>query len=135
MRDYQPVKNNKYQLDPVIYKLVLSVVRSYPAMKKSIENMTYLPAPDLTCVGDGNSVHALDCNKVERKALVLAKKSALCDAVDTALQIVPDVYRQPIVDNIVKGVPYKYCDFASDSTLKRHKSRFLYKLAWELDYI
>ncbi len=135
MRDYQPAKNNKYQLDPVIYKLILCSIRAYPRLKKDVKNASYIPCPDLEVTRSGNSVKPTHTSYVERKAITLAKKDEIITAIDDALQIVPEEYRKPIIDNIVKSVPWYMCDYASDSTLKRHKARFIYKVAYNLNYI
>ena len=135
MRDYQPVKNNKYQLEPEIYKLMIHVIRSYPYLKKKSKNHSYIPAPDLEAIGSGNSVKSVKKDDIERQVIILANADEKINAVDKALNIVPDEYRKPILDNIIKSKPWYTCDYASPETLRRHKSRFIYKLAYELNYI
>lgn len=134
MRNYQPTKNNPWQLDPAIYKIMLGVVRAYPGLKKDVDNEIYLPSYDFQFVGDGNSVRAVKCG-LERKAIVMAVRAEKIAAVEVALEIVPEEYRRPILENIIKEKPYCSYMYASPRTLSRHKARFLYKLAYELDYI
>lgn len=135
MRDYQPVKNNKYQLEPELYKLMIHVVRSYPYLKRERDNHSFLPAPDLIVIGNGNSVRSSKGSHIERQAIILANADEKIQAVDKALNIIPEEYRQPVMDNIIKLKPWYKCDLASPETLRRHKSRFIYKLAYELNYI
>ncbi|MBO4704112.1 MAG: hypothetical protein J5647_00015 [Spirochaetaceae bacterium] len=135
MRDYQPKKNNPYELDPDLYKLMLGFIRNADKFRKSVEDNIYIPGVDFLKVGTGNSVRAFDDSIIERQAIVIAEKNTVVKAVDKSLEIIPEEYRRYILDNIILNAPLHRCEFADPRTLRRHKSRFIYKLAHELCYI
>lgn len=122
MRDYQRTKNNPYHLDKPVYKLVLSFIRAYPALRESlVDTVEESPAPP-DGMPKGNGTGDPTSNKASRV-------EPICDdirIIDQSLRVVPEEYRQSILDSIINFTPYPV--WADRSTFWRWKQRFIYEV-------
>lgn len=130
MRNYQYKNNNPYVLPHNLYVGTLSVIRDYDRLKNDAEHILYSspPPPD----GQPKS-SALHNSPTESKAIKLANIKSKIDAVEKALNDIPQFYRAGIINNIKNYSRYPVG--ASSRTFKRYKQKFVYMVAENLDWI
>lgn len=131
MRDYQAKKNNPYALPDTLYKRVLALIRDYDRLKDEYEYILDSgSSPSFSRVYVKRSTIS---KPSEHKALRLSVISCYINAVEKALDMMPEEYRDGILNNVKYSDPYPY--IADISTYKRWKQRYLYQVAENLDYI
>lgn len=129
MRDRQPYKNNPYYLPRTLYNQVIAIVRDYDRKLEKVNDVLYgnVPPPDGmprgTVVGDpvGMKVEAVEAPLRE------------IEAINRALNAIPEEYALYIFDNVRYGDPYP--DIAHRNTWSKWRKRFLYQVARSLRYI
>ena len=117
MRNYQPKKNNNYKLDDSLFIRMKYLVKDYPRMKLTAENIT-----------DRHLLELSSDNTMKFK-----KISEECNAIDRALEDLPLEYQKPVFKNVCYDVPYPID--ADRTTYGRWKCRFLWNIAKNLYYI
>jgi len=138
-RNYQTTKNNPYWLPHNVYMRVLYIVRDYPRMKAEQNDVIYT-SPKLSenqYEHDGSKNRGVSGGQhgdpTANKAVKIAMMSRETDAVDYAVQKLPEAYRAAIWENILHGKPYKIP--ADKDTFRRWRSRFCYYVAERLHYV
>lgn len=137
MRDYQPLKNNPYYIEPSIYKAILYIIRSYGALKKEYEELIEIKTyPKFEPNKSGNNYNKNDITG--EIAIKLERKAHIINAIESALKKFNELenekyYIKGIWENIINSTPYP-CDAAS-STYSRHKARFIWLIGKNLDMI
>jgi len=128
-RDYQPRKYDNYRLPHNVYMIALYVIRDYDRLKEEYESDIAYKPPVLDGTPGGKGA----TKPVENVALSLLNKHNQLHAIETALDLVPDVYRRGIVLNITHRRPYP--PYTAVRTYSRHKQRFIYYVAKNLGFI
>lgn len=100
MREYQGKRNNPYILPHNLYMRMVYMIRDYERMK--------------------NIAGKLKNCQIETEI----------EAVETALEKIPEFYRLPIYQNVVDGERYPVG--ADERTFRRYKQKFIYYVAKEL---
>lgn len=120
-RNYQRQKNNPYKLPHNLYMRMLYLVRDYERIRSEREDiLNSSPPPDGTA-------HSGTGNPTEQKAIKLIELGSSCDAVESAIAIIPLEYRKGVWNNICYQSPYP-AD-AGEATYKRWRCRFIYEVA------
>lgn len=123
MRDYQPIKNNPYILPHALYMQVVWLIRDYDRMREEYESsLEKSPAPH-----DGQPRSGSNVDSTQQKALTRVNLWTKIEAVDQALNTVPEEYQQGVWNNVVYRV--RYPDDAEPRTYRRYKSKFIYMVA------
>lgn len=123
MRDYQPTKNNPYILPHALYMHVVWLIRDYDRMREEHESsLEKSPAPP-----DGQPRSGSNVDSTQQKALTRVNLWTKIEAIDQALNTLPDEYRQGVWNNVVYRV--RYPDDAEPRTYRRYKSKFIYMVA------
>lgn len=130
MRDRQPNKNNPYYLPNSLYRLMLATVRDYDRLCFERDNILH----GGSSAGDGMPRGTDVGRPTERKAEKLEYIDRQIDAIDKALQRIPQEYRLHIFDNIRYGKTYPV-DYACRKTWSRWNIRFLRGVAENLKII
>jgi len=128
-RDYQPKKYESYRLPHNVYMIALYIIRDYDRLKEEYENDIAYKPPDL----DGTPGGKGTTRPVESIALSLLNRHNQLHAIDTALALVPDMYRRGILANITRRRPYP--PYTAVRTYSRHKQRFIYFVAKNLNLV
>ncbi len=100
MREYQKKRGNPYLLPHCLYMRTLYLIRDYPRLKARAQN-----AQDSESGACANEVRA----------------------VEGALEMLPEFYREPVFNNIVYGCRYPLG--ADERTFRRYKQRCVYYAA------
>lgn len=127
MRDYQPRKD-PYKLERTVYRRVLAVARDYDRMVRDYREILYATPARSGKRGAGRS---------DPTAIKAARREQLSrdiDAVERALNVVPEEYRKAVMCKIVYDVWPRGTN-ADQSTLYRWRARCLYALAINLGLI
>lgn len=131
MRDYQVKKNNRYALPRTLYRRVVHLVKDYDRLKDDYHDLLNSTPPALSETSSLKGSYI--SNPTERKALRLSLMGKDLEAVEQALILIPNEYRESIFDHIKYSTPYP--DYAGISTYKRWKQLFLYHVAENLGLI
>lgn len=128
-RDYQPQKNNPYRLPKPLYKMTLAFIRDHRRKVEEYRNLCEMsPAPP-----DGLPRGFAIGSPTERLGIRRSELSIAIDAVDAALQAIPEEYRKGVWESIVYY--RRFPDDAARSTYSRHKQRFIYHVALNMFWI
>ena len=127
MRDYQRQKNNPYLLPKTLYRRVLAVIRDYDRQKDEIDDILF-------GTGEHDSSGGGRVGKpVEGAAIRLLQYSGDVEAVEKALDVIPEEYRRAVLDNIRYGNYFP--DNAAYRTWLRYRQRFIYEVAKRLNLV
>lgn len=126
MREYQVKKNNPFWLPKAVYYQALYAVRDYDRLCREYQDILFESAPPADGQPRGTRMGA----PTEQKAERLAEVSEKLDAIERALEQLPEEYRKGVFDNIRKNTAYPYT--AGRATWARHRRRFLYHVAKNL---
>lgn len=126
MREYQVKTSNPFWLPKAVYYQALYAVRDYDRLSKEYQEILFESAPS----ADGQPRSTKIGNPTEYKAQRLAEVSEKLDAIERALEKLPEEYRKGVFDNVRKGAAYPYV--AGRETWGRHRRRFLYHVAKNL---
>lgn len=121
MKVYQ-LKSTKYSMPKNLYMETYYAIKSYPEIVMELE---YALTNNSTTFGDPKSSDI--SNYPERYMLRHEEMIRKRDAIDEAISIIPEEYREAIIDNIFFGKPYPL--YASRSTYSRWKHRFIYEVS------
>lgn len=136
-----------YSLPPSLYMRVLSTVRDYPRIKQDISDVLY---------GGSSAIYNDEFAKVdkqgkikieraimpkarnvsnvtENKAIRISLKVDTICAIDDALMMIPEEYREYIFRNVVYKKPYP--NYASKNTWSINRMKFLYFVAQNLGFL
>ena len=128
MAEYQR-KLGKYVLPGTVYMKTLYQIRDYFRLKEKIQDaIDESPDPRAPKSTGGKKV-----SPTERKALKVSDDSNIVRAIDKALNDIPEEYRKGVWRSVMYNEPYPLD--ASRSTYGLHKSRFVYKVAENLNWI
>ena len=123
MREYIPSEKNKYWLPHNVYYIALYTVRDYDRLCGEYQDILYSSAPSADGQPRGTRMGA----PTEQKAERIAEVSEKLDAIERALNQLPEEYRQPVFNNVRYNRPYPYT--AGVSTWSRWRRRFLFYVA------
>lgn len=127
MRNYQRQKNNPYKLPHNLYMRMLYLVRDYERIRSEREDiLAASPAPD-------GVPHSGTGNPTEQKAIKLAMLGRECEAVEKAIETIPQEYRKGVLRSIKNREPYPIT--ASESTYRRYRYKLTYMTAKFLQII
>ena len=129
MRDRQPYKNNPYCLPKTLYNQVIAIVRDYDRKLEKVNDILYGSAPPPNGMPKCISVS----DHVGRKVEAIEILNREIEAVNRALNIIPTEYALYIFDNVRYGDPYP--DIAHRNTWSKWRTRFLYQIAKNLNYV
>lgn len=122
MRDYQRINNNPYYLPRDVYRLVLSFIRSYPELKERLDDIiNESPEPP-----DGMPSGSATSDPTAQRAARIEPLTGDIRIIERALEIAPEVYRKPTLDNIIYYRPYP--SWADRRTFGRWKQRIIYEV-------
>lgn len=129
MRDYQRIKNNKYQLPNAAYHTTLWVIRDYDRMVEEADDILLeSPSPADGMPRGGRIIDEVS-EKAERRANYLKKTLAI----EKAMNRIPTEYQRGVWENITKHKAFP--KDASRSTYSRNKSKFIYHVAKNLEIV
>lgn len=128
MQDYQRKKNNPFFLPRTLYRRVMSVIRDYDRQIEEVDEILFGTAHSDVTVSGG-----IAGKPTEAMAIRLSKYARDIDAVEKALEKIPEEYRAAVFDNIRYGK--RFPDTAHYNTWLRWKQRFIYLVAQKLDLI
>ncbi len=126
MRDYQP---NSNPLPRTVWNQCLCLVRDYNRLYEEYECAIHDSPPP----PDGQPKSGGTGDPTGREAIKRVQMSIRLRAVENALYIIPEEYREGVWDNITKH--QQYPDDAADRTYKRWKARFIKKIAENMYFI
>lgn len=126
MREYQVKRNNPFWLPKAVYYQALYAVRDYDRLCEEYRDILNSSAP----CADGQPRSSKIGNPTEQKAERLSEVSEKLDAIERALNKLPEEYRKGVFDNIRKNTAYPY--IAGRATWVRYRRRFLYYVAHNL---
>ncbi len=127
MRDYQRKKTNPYILPKTLYRRVLGVIRDYDREKSEIDDILY-------GTGEHDGAGGGRVGKpTEGAAVRLLQYSGDVDAVEKALEVIPEEYRKAVFNNIRYGNYFP--DNAAYRTWLRYRQRFIYEVAKRLNLV
>ncbi len=122
MKQYQPRKNNPYQLPKNAYMRAYYLVRDYDRLQKEIEEIPYQ-----TPYHDGQPTGNEVARPTESMAVRMAALSRQCKSVEQALFTIPQEYRRGVLASILEQAGFP--DDAHPNTYSRWRCRFLWQVA------
>lgn len=128
-RDYQPIKNNPYYLPRPLYRMTLAFIRDHHRKKEEYKAICEMSPPP----ADGLPRGSATGNPTERLGIRRMELSNAIDAVEAALQAIPEEYRKGVYANIV--LFQRYPDDANPRTYRRYKAKFVYKVAEKMFWV
>lgn len=130
-QEYQTTKNNQFLLPDEAYRRTISTIRDYDRRKEQYEN---LPS-DNGAVGFVKASNGSDTtDNTQKMGIIRAEISREIEAVDQAMEIVPETYRSEILRNIL--FPRTgYNGYAHRNTYHYWKRKFIYMTAENLNLI
>lgn len=124
---YQPMKNNKYYLPKNLYMRTVYLIRDYTRLQEEYEDML---GESFSGEGAGGSTVS---DPTPARAAKVYECARCIRAIAEALLILPEEYRNGVLENIVSGE--RYPDYAAASTWSRNRSRFIYEVARNMNWI
>lgn len=128
-RDYQPIKNNPYYLPKPLYRMTLAFIRDHQRKQEEYRTICDMSPPP----ADGLPRGSASGNPTERLGIRRMELSTAIDAVEAALLAIPEEYRKGVYQNIVSFK--RYPDDANPRTYRRHKAKFVYKVAEKMFWV
>ena len=129
-RNYQRTKNNPYLLPHNLYVRTLYIIKDYDRLRNEIAGVVEASPqpPDGLPGSTGGHISA-----TETKGIKIASMGEELHAIETALQTIPEFYREGVKKNIMYGTRYPLgADFR---TFQRYKQRFVFEVAKNLNFI
>ena len=120
VRDYQLRRNNPYYLEHTVYRRALALLRDYPRLVAA-RDAIILSSPE----GHGGRNTA---RPTEQKALRIEAMDDYIRALDKAVDKIPQVFRQGVMDNVIYGRRMDDLPGAR-STWSRWRARLLFYVA------
>lgn len=127
MRDYQRKLNNSWHLPRTLYRRVLAVIRDYDRQREEINNILYGTAEH-----DGLS-SGVPGKPTENAAMRMMQYTGDVEAVERALETIPEEYRMGVLDNIRYGDRFP-CT-AHYKTWLRYRQKLIYEVAKKLNLL
>ena len=118
MRNYQKKKNNPYLLPKNLYAECKYLIKDYDRLKEEYTRLT-------------------NCDDEERNFALLCTVAAKISAVETALDLIPEVYRDGVFNNLInERTKSGYYPINADfRTYQNYKQRFIYFVAKNMNYV
>lgn len=126
------MQNNQYLLPDSLYKRVLWVIRDYPRMRDEYYEILH-SGTSVTMSHVGSQRSGNRASSTERIAIKLSSMGSDMQAVEQALFLVPQEYRDGVLNNVLHGSDYP--KLANKSTYWRWKQKFIYLTAMNLNYV
>lgn len=126
---YQRQKNNKYLLPSAVYNQTIWQIRDYYRLKEASDSIIFRSGG----LSDGLPHGSGTGDPTFYKAEKLARVTDVVKVIEDALEGIPAEYRKGIWDSIQFRSPYP--TDADRSTYGRLKSRFVYLVARNLNYL
>lgn len=127
MKVYQPCKYER--LPNNIYMQTLYIIKDYPDMLYRYKDIGNISAVKITGMPKSNEIS----NITENQAIVRANLKEKIHAIEHSLKIIPEEYRDGIINNIVLNK--RYPDFASKNTWSLWRVRYIKEVAKTLSLI
>lgn len=127
MRDYQRKLNNPYRLPKTLYRRVLAVIRDYDRQREEIDNILYG-----TAERDGIS-SGIPGKPTENAAMRMMQYTGDVEAVERALETIPEEYRREVFANIRYG--NRFSDNAHYKTWLHYRQKLIYEVAKKLNLV
>lgn len=128
MRDYQNKKSNPYILPQNLWRQILYLIRDYSRMKEELDAII-----DMAASQDGQPRGSGAGDPTYAKVIKREKYHDIVSAIDRAKKEIPAEYRDGVWQNIVYGTAFPLD--AHRVTYSRYKSKFVYLVARNLNYI
>lgn len=138
MKEYQSIRNNPYLLPHSLYMRILYIIRDYDRLKEKAEALcgfgkATLPRSFAKTPDDIDSVKGIK-EQPDDSADRCAELALLeVDAIESALLLIPDFYREGVLKNIMTGSRYPLG--ADERTFRRYKQRYIYHVARLLNFV
>lgn len=125
MRDYQAQRNNPYWLQRSLYRRTLALIRDYDRMKEIHDDIPEQgkSVSDVDGMPHSGNLHDDVFSKVADMSVYWEDMKA----VEEALNLLPEEYRNGVWNNIVKNE--RYPDDANPKTYRRYKQTFIWHVA------
>ena len=124
--DYQRKKNNKYYLPKTLYRGVISVIKDYERMSSEADDILFgTPNKDIVSFG------GIPGKPTEQAAIRLAQYTNELEAIEKALEQIPEEYRKAVFRNVAFGERFP-AECTSYKTWLRWRKRFIYYCAQNL---
>lgn len=130
MRDYQPTKT-PYWLPRELYMMTLYLIRDYDRLRYEYEAQADRSPPPR----DGQPRGTGTVDPTERAVLcMMSSRFDKLRAIEQAMLILPDEYRQAVFENVCHREPYPI-QGASYATWRRWRQRYIYQVAKNMFWI
>jgi hypothetical protein len=123
-RNYQHTKNNNYWMPNALYRQMIYIFRDYERTKSEAEEIL------LASSGGYSGIKSAPGDPTANKALKYGEMIRIIDAVNNALQQLPQEYRLGVFNNITYGSPFPA--IAHRNTWSTWRSRALFYTAKNL---
>ena len=128
MRNYLPKKHKEYLMPRSLYLRVLGTVRDYDRLIESRDDI--FNGNKLTA---GAPYQKLGGRPTESRGITLALIEKDIDAIEQALFLVPEEYRQYVFDNVRYG--WRFPSIAARNTWSKWRMYFLFQVAKNLNLL
>lgn len=118
----------KYTLSKELYRQTIWFIKQYEQKKVEYKSVAW-SAPVLDGQPRGTDVG----RPTEQRAERAARLSTDLQAIDWALEQLPEYYRAPVLDNVLHRA--KWPSYAGTNTYKRYKRKFVYLVAKRMGWI
>ncbi len=129
MPNYYARRTGKYALPPNVRSQLIYLIKDYERMKEEADAILSEYRINFEDMPKQSAHSDMVASKAARREYILLR----LEAIDTAFQKVPEVYRLPIYNNICRRA--RYPDYADKTTFWRWRSKMLYYLAKSLGMI
>lgn len=137
MKEYQATKNNPYLLPHHLYMRILYIIRDYDRLKEKAEKLCGFTSPPAMSgfAETPDGIDSLENIKDKPENISPSDERALIetDAIEEALECIPDFYREGVLENIITGSRYPLG--ADERTFRRYKQRYIYHVARLLGFV
>lgn len=129
MPNYYARRTGKYALPPNVRSQLIYLIKDYERMKEEADAILSEYRINFEDMPKQSAHSDMVASKAARREYILLR----LEAIDTAFQKVPEVYRLPIYNNICRRE--RYPDYADKTTFWRWRSKMLHYLAKSLGMI
>lgn len=130
MADYQRIKHTKYILGRVVYNKTVWRIRDYYRLKDLANSVIdSSPEPRQPKVSQTFKISDTVADIVAKREKYIRE----IDIIDKCLLGIPEEYRKGVWNNIMYSEPYPI--YADRTTYGRWKSKFIYDVAHNLEFL
>ena len=132
MENYQQKRMKSFVMPETVYRQALWAIKDVPRMKKALlesqEQEGSLNSKDFSVPRAFESSTASSIT--ERRAVRVVNLSMKIDAIEAALEKIPEKYRKGIKDKLMEGIPYD--DKYHSNTWKKWQQMYVFYVAENL---